>query len=109
MAKRERLWLPGQVPIETGIDWNGRYFIGYSKGSSMFFRNAKELRKWLGLPLKTPSRDSFDAWINSLEAADQQRAKPKDEGLTEEYLATGFGPETHLDESDPNYQTKMVL
>jgi hypothetical protein len=23
-------------------------------------------------------------------------------------LATGFGPECHLDESDPNYQTKMV-
>ena len=35
MAKREQFRLPGGTPIETGIDWNGRWFVGYRKGSSL--------------------------------------------------------------------------
>lgn len=109
MAKRDRLWLPGQIPLETGLDWNGRWWVGYSKGRSQYFRCAKELRRWLKLPVGTPSRQAFDAWITSLEAADAERGKPKEEGLSPEVIATGFGPEVHgLDESDPQFQTRMV-
>jgi hypothetical protein len=39
---------------------------------------------------------------------DEQR-KPKQEDNTEELLATGFGPECHLDEADPNYMTRTVI
>lgn len=110
MAKREQFYLPGGVPIETGVDWNGRYFIGYRKGSSMGFTCPKALRKWLGLPLKTPSREAFDAWIAKLEEADAAKAKPapvkQDQSLLKE---TGWGPEQHADEEDPALSTKMVL
>ena len=69
MPAREALNLDGGMRVETGQDWNGRFWIGYRRGCSMFFRNATSLRQWLGLPLKTPSRNAFDSWIASLEAA----------------------------------------
>lgn len=110
--KRERLHLSVHTNIETGVDWNGRYYIAYTNGASVFLRCPKEVRKWLKLPAKIPSREAYDSWIASLEAADAARSKRKDdkqEGLSEELLATGFGPEVHaLDESDPNHQTKMI-
>ena len=35
--------------------------------------------------------------------------KPAEQqGLTPELLATGWGPETHLDETDPNFQTRTI-
>ena len=68
----------------------------------MFFRDVAKLRKWLKLPKGIPSRDSFDSWIASIEAADQERAAKKkplpQEGLSDELLATGFGPEVHEEE-----------
>lgn len=111
--KRERLHLSVYTNIETGVDWNGRYYIAYTNGASVFMRCPKEVRKWLKLPAKIPSREAYDSWIASLQAADAERAKRnskgKEEGLSEELLATGFGPEVHaLDESDPNHQTKMI-
>lgn len=111
--KRERLHLSTSTTVETGVDWNGRYYIAYTKGASVFMRCPKEVRKWLKLPAKIPSREAYDSWIASLEAADTARSKKgskaQEEGLSEELLATGFGPEVHaLDESDPNHQTKMI-
>ena len=113
MAKRDALRLPGEMSIETGPDWSGRYWVGYRKGCSMFFRDVKLLRKWLGLPLGTTSRQAFDSWVASIEADDAERAKRKaqpQEGLSEEHLATGFGPEVHaLDETDPNHATRTII
>jgi len=113
--KREKLHLSHYQSIETGLDWNGRYYIAYSSPASLFFRDVKALRKWLKLPKGVASRDSFDSWIASLEAADQQRAFNKagaiqdtSPSLSQELLATGWGPEVHLDESDPNYQTRVI-
>ena len=70
MAKREQFRLPGGIPIETGVDNGQRWFVGYRKGSSMGFTCPKELRRWLKLPLKTPSREAFDAWVATLEEAE---------------------------------------
>ena len=113
MAKRDALRLPGGSSVETGPDWNGRYWIGYRKGASMFFRDVKALRKWLELPAGIPSRQAFDSWVESVLADDAERAsrKPQSkEGLSDEYLATGFGPEAHgLDESDPQHQTRTII
>lgn len=115
MAKRERLHLSPHTIIETSRDWNGRYYIAYAKNASMFFRCPIELRKWLKLPAKIPSRESFDSWIASLEAADTSRhaaspEMPHHEGLSDELIATGFGPEVHaLDESDPNHATRTII
>lgn len=105
--RRETLHLQHGISIETGKDFNGRFFIAYSKGASVFVRDHKELKQFLKLPAKTPSRSSLDSWLASLAHWDTEKegpaAPPK-----EELLATGFGPECHLDESDPNFNTRTV-
>ena len=109
--RRERIHISQYQSIETGLDWNGRYYIAYSSRASLFFRDVVALRKWLKLPKGIPSRDSFDSWIASIEAADQERAAKKkplpQEGLSDELLATGFGPEA-FQEEDPTANTKMI-
>ena len=109
--QRSRIQLSTYQAIEASKDWNGPYFIAYSNGASLFFRDVVALRKWLKLPKGIPSRDSFDRWIASIEAADQERAAKKkplpQEGLSDELLATGFGPEVH-EEEDPTANTKMI-
>lgn len=72
--KRERLHLGPRTTIETSRDWNGRFFIAYTKDASVFLRSPSDVRRWLRLPAKIPSREAFDSWIASLEAADQQQA-----------------------------------
>ena len=110
--KRDRLAISSFQSVETYIDFGGRVFIAYSSGASVMLRDKKELRKFLGLPLKTPSRESLDSWLVSLDAIDderQNRKQQKTTGLSKEVLQTGFGPECHLDESDPNHQTRTVI
>ena len=111
--KRERfeaktLW------IETSRDWNGRYWIAWKPDVSLYFRDRPAMVKWLAWPKGTPTRTSLDSWLDSLAAADAERESRSrdpqpDLQLTDELLATGFGPECHLDETDPNYQTKTVI
>ena len=109
--KRARLQLNAATSIETSLDANGRYWIAYSNGASVFLRDTKELRRFLKLPKGIPSRERFDTFITELQAADNTRIERREakEGLAEELLATGFGPECHLDESDPNYATRTVV
>lgn len=122
MAKRDRLHLSTYQTIETGRDWNGRFYIAYSGGASVFIRDLKELRRFLKVPKGIPSRESLDSWLASLEAMDAERAqkqhqplssdtavKGSEPSLSQELLATGFGPECHLDESDPNYSTRTII
>jgi len=110
----------GVYPPETYRDGDSRVYIAYSNGSSRMFCDVPTLRKWLKLPKGIPSRDSFDSWIASIEAADQERASKKAQPLTgeplmegkapnlsQELLATGFGPEAH-EEEDPVANTRMV-
>ena len=113
--RRERLHLSQYQSIETGLDGNGRFYIAYSSRTSLYFRDVVALRKWLKLPKGIPSRDSFDSWIASIEAADQERAAKRTSNLAEvrsspsaELLATGFGPEVFQDDEDPTANTKMV-
>ena len=68
--KRERLHLSQTTTVETGKDTNGRFFIAYDKGASVFLRCPIAVRKWLKLPAKIPMRESYDSWIASLLIAD---------------------------------------
>jgi hypothetical protein len=68
--KRDRLAISRFQSVETYFDFDGRVFIAYSSGVSVLIRDKKELRKFLGLPLKTPSRESLDSWLVSLFALD---------------------------------------
>jgi hypothetical protein len=119
-VKRERLHLSRYQSVETYVDgWNGRAYIACSSNTSMLFRDVAELRRFLKLPKGIASREAFDSWIASLEAADQERVSKKAEPLTseapevqmssslsQELLATGFGPECH---DVDNENTKMVI
>jgi hypothetical protein len=96
--KRERLHLSQTTTVETGKDMNGRFFIAYDKGASVFLRCPIAVRKWLKLPAKIPMRDSYDSWIASLLLAD---AKPSPN--LEQIRSSA------LDESDPNHQTRTVI
>lgn len=95
------------MSVESYRDWNGRVFIGCRRGVSQLFSDAKTLRKFLGLPVKTPSREQLDEWLKQFDAV-----IPVPQVDEQELAATGFGPEHHgdaLDPSDPNYQTRTVL
>lgn len=70
--KRDTLRLPGAMSVETGRDWNGRFYVAYGKTTSVFVRCPKELRKFLKLSLGTASRAALDSWLESLEAADSE-------------------------------------
>lgn len=104
MAKRDTLRLSQYQTVETYRDTNGRCYVAYSNGGSVFCRTEKELRQFLKIPKSIPMRGVLESWLESLQAADTER----DESSRQELIATGFGPECHLDESDPNYQTKTI-
>ena len=93
--KYEKLHLPGNMSVETGTDFNGRWFVAYKSGCSMYFRDVKELRRFLKLPLKTASRESLDSWLASLAASERAPVAAGDGGA--------------LDASDPNFETRVVI
>ena len=106
--KRDRLVLSQYQSVETYRDGSGRCFIAYSSGASVFIRELPELRRFLKIPKGLPMRESLDSWLASLSDQDAKRqsAPPPP---TAELLATGFGPECHLDESDPNHATRTII
>lgn len=106
--KRERLQTRG-LWIETSCDWNGRWFIAWKPDVSQLFRDTRAMLRWLAWPVKTPTGDSIRSWIASLEAADAERNANAAMPAREEVLATGFGPECHLDETDPNHNTRTII
>jgi hypothetical protein len=96
MAKRDKLILSAHQFIETSRDINGRYFVAYSGGASLFIREVKDLRRFLKIATGIPMRESLESWLASLADMDAARQKPlAKEGLSDELLATGFGPEVH--------------
>jgi hypothetical protein len=65
--KRDALRLSQHQFIETYRDFNGRAFIAYSGGASVFVRDAAELRRFLKLPKSIPMRASLDSWLETLD------------------------------------------
>jgi hypothetical protein len=108
--KRETFDRPG-IRIETWFD-GIRHYVCWKPHVSVFCGNRRDLLRFMAWPTKTPTGDALRDWLTAIEEADAKRAQrhstPEQEGLTPELLATGFGPEAHLDETDPNFQTKMV-
>jgi hypothetical protein len=101
--KRDKLHLPGGVNIETGPDWNGRYFVAYRNGCSMFFRDTKALRTFLALPATGATGQALESWLASLQAHDEGKAAAKELATKE----TSFDPLAH--EDDPALSTKMII
>lgn len=96
--------------IETSRDWDGRWFICWRPHVSIHCRDRKAVLKFAAWPAKTPTGDALRSWLASMEQMDAEREAAKSgDGLTPEHVATGFGPECHLDETDPNYSTKTII
>jgi hypothetical protein len=84
----------------------GGHFLAYSKGSSLFLSSHKDLLRWANWPKGTPTRLALDEWLAALPV----KAPEADETeLADRIKAEGFGPESHLDETDPNYATKTII
>ena len=64
--KHERLNLSPHQFVETSRDFNGRYWIAYSSGASVFVRDIADLRRFLKLPKGLPMRESLESWLASL-------------------------------------------
>lgn len=105
--KRETLHLSQHQTIETGLDWNGRYFVAYSSGASVFIRDRKELVRWLKVPKSIPMRASLDSWLDSLAAADAERKGATAEPVGDANVPGSFDPLAH--EEDPALSTKMIV
>jgi len=71
--KRDALRLSQHQFIETSRDHNGRYFIAYSSGASVFVRDIADLRRFLKLPKALPMRESLESWLCSLGDQDTSR------------------------------------
>jgi hypothetical protein len=105
--KSEVFTAPGLRVQRRWDKWNGVLFLAWKPDVSQCFRDKKELLRFVAWPAKTPTGDSFRDWLNSFE--EQTPCSPAEPALPEELLATGFGPECHLDETDPNHNTKTII
>jgi hypothetical protein len=113
-VKTERFHVPGALLVVVYNDrWNGLSYMAWKPHVSMHFRNRKDLLRFCSWPVKTPTGDRLRAWLDEVEGEakkgqDTSVQRP-DTSLSAEIQATGFGPECHLDETDPNYQTRTVI
>ena len=109
--KRETFDRPG-IRISTWFD-SVRCYCCWKPGTSVFCTNRSEVLRFMAWPAKTPTGDALRLWLTEIEEADAvrktaSREPQPDLPLSDELLATGFGPEVHLDETDPNFQTRTI-
>ena len=107
--KIEQFEAPGLKVTRTYDPWNGSYWICWVPNKTQWFKDRKVMLKFIAWPPKTPTGDRLREWLDSFETDEPTRFVDRPEELSEEVKATGFGPECHLDESDPNYATKTVI
>jgi hypothetical protein len=98
--KAERFSAPGLYVERQWDRWNGTTFIAWKPHVSQGFSDRKALLKFVAWPSKTPTGDRIREWLDGFEAAPE----PASQDSSAELQATGFGPECHLDESDPNHR-----
>lgn len=100
------------LQVSSYRDWNGRHFHAWRPNVSQWFGDTKTLLKWLAWPAKTPTGDELREWLRELEERDAKRADQRTAQAPSSPepvdLEGGFGPECHLDETDPNFQTRVV-
>jgi hypothetical protein len=77
----------------------------------MCFTSRQDLLRFISWPAKTPTGDAIREWLKSFDAPEPPPNAPQPTSLlSDELLATGFGPEAHaLDETDPNHLTRTVI
>lgn len=107
--------------IESWRSFDGRVFVCWRPDVSVYCRSRKEVLKFASWPIKTPTGDSLRGWLDGIEQMDAERVNKKAEPLTreapdvqtspslsQELLATGFGPEVFAGDDDPTANTRMI-
>ena len=80
-------------------------FLVWKPDTSTICMTRKDLLRFVKWPVKTATGDALREWLDELEKAEPVKAPEIDLARLK---AEGFGPESHLDESDPNFQTRIV-
>lgn len=107
--KVDQFEAPGLRITRTYDPWNGAFFIAWKPDVSMWFKDRKAMLKFAAWPPKTPTGDRLREWLKGFETDKATKVVGQPQQLSEEVKATGFGPECHLDETDPNFQTRTVI
>ena len=105
--KRDQLRLSAHQTVETSRDFNGRFFVAYSSGASVFVRDPKELRRFLNITKAIPMRQALDSWLASLADQDAAKDAPVQEHPGDANVEGSFDPLAHQDD-DPTAQTRMI-
>jgi hypothetical protein len=104
-VKTAKFTAPGCYIERQWDRWNGASFIAWKPHVSMICRDRKALLRFISWPAKTPTGDRIREWLDSFD----QAPEPELRDTSAEIQATGFGPECHLDETDPNHNTRTII
>lgn len=108
--KRIRLALSAYQFIETGRDYNGRWYVAYSSGASVYLRDPLDLKRFLRIPKGLPMREVLEVWLAELSIADASRVGGVPAGVGDANVEGSFDPLAHaLDDSDSQFNTKTVI
>ena len=101
MIRRQRM---REGPSPVWILWKPHTAQSVHGESPESFSAILKFCQW---PVGTPTGEALREWL-VLWGYKRPAKKGKRSTVSPEVKATGFGPEAHLDESDPNHATKMV-
>jgi hypothetical protein len=88
--------------VREGPNW----MMVYYKNAATPCLTLKEVKARFGPAKNTEGCKKIFSWCEEQITKYQSSSEELD---VDRVAKEGFGPEAHLDESDPNYQTKMVL
>ena len=70
-VRRERLHLPRQVGVETGVDSTGRYYVVCHRNGETYLRCPNAVQQLAGRFMPKHSKAALASWLESLQASDQ--------------------------------------
>ena len=105
--KPDQFHVPNALFVERSLRREGPspVYIAWKPHTSRLFYDKKSLLKFCAWPKSLPTGQALRDWLDSF---DDQPFAPNEHNH-DRIAAEGFGPEAHLDESDPNHQTKTVI
>ena len=105
--KTAQFHVPNALFVERSLRKEGPspVYVAWKPSTSRLFYDKKNLLKFCAWPKSLPTGQALRDWLDSF---DDQLPAPNEQHQ-DRIVAEGFGPEAHLDESDPNHQTKTVI
>jgi hypothetical protein len=104
-VKYDKLHLSPHTSIETYRDHNGRAYVAYSGGASVFLRDTQDLRRFLKIPKGLPMRESLESWLASLADQDAKRKGAVEAPVGDANVEGSWDPKAHDVDNDA---TRMI-